>query len=91
VRSSGLLALKASPSTLPGLVRCSSDSMVGALSGTLRQSEVQNLRLTEVRDEYVCWLYVPINDSSGMCCVQGIRDLDTQIDRRNSVIIASRC
>jgi len=39
------------------------------LGGDLRQPEVENLRLTSIRDVDVCWLDIPVNDSFGVCRV----------------------
>src|SRR5215467_3637079 len=49
------------------------------LDGDLCQSEVQNLRLTPTRDEDIRGLDVAVDDSFGVCCVQGIRDLNPKI------------
>jgi len=46
----------------------------------VRQSEVQNLCLSPVRHEDVRGLNVPVNDSFRMRCIQGIRNLDADIE-----------
>ena len=45
-----------------------------------RQPEIENLRLTSVRDEDVRGLDVPVDDAFRMCGIQCIGDLDAQID-----------
>ena len=77
------------PSVEPGLVRCSSESMVGALMATLSglqrhfgQPEIENLRLTSIRDEDVRGLDVPMDDALRMCRVESVGNLDAQIEHR---------
>src|SRR2546425_9329779 len=52
------------------------------LEGDLRQPEIENLRLTAIRDEDVRWLDVPVDDSFRMCSVESVGDLDAQIEHR---------
>ncbi len=47
-----------------------------------RKPEIENLRLTSIRDEDVRWLDVPVDDSFRMCRVERIGDLDAQIEHR---------
>src|SRR6516162_6794790 len=46
----------------------------------LGQTEVQNLCLTPACDEYVRGLDVPMDDPFGVCRVQGVGDLDADIE-----------
>jgi hypothetical protein len=46
------------------------------LQGDFRQSEIENLCLTSIRDEDVRGLDVPMDDSFRMCCIQCVGDLD---------------
>ena len=44
----------------------------------LGQAEIQNLRLSAIRDEDVRWLDVPMDDPGGMSDIQGIGQLRAQ-------------
>ena len=48
----------------------------------LRQPEIENLRLTPIRDEDVRGLDVPVDDALRVCGVERIGDLDAQIEHR---------
>jgi hypothetical protein len=50
------------------------------LQGNLGQSEIENLRLTSVGDEDIRRLDVPMDDSLRVCRIQGVGDLDAQIE-----------
>src|ERR1035438_7432720 len=52
------------------------------LEGDFRQPEIENLRLTSIRDEGVRGLDVPMDDSLRMCRIESICDLDSQIEHR---------
>ena len=52
------------------------------LDRNLRQPEIQNLRLTSIRDEDVRGLDVPMDDALRVCRIQCIGDLDAQIEQR---------
>src|SRR5207245_5530985 len=52
------------------------------LQRDFRQPEVENFRLSTSGHENVCRFDVTMDDSFRMCRVQGIRDLDTQIEHR---------
>src|SRR5437868_5830554 len=77
------------PIVEPGLVRCSSESMVGALMPMFpvfrvyfRQPEVQNLCVPTLRNEDVGRLDVTMDDASGMSGIERVRDLDAEIEHR---------
>src|SRR6266478_7971411 len=52
------------------------------LRGDLSQSEIENLRLTSIRDEDVRWLDVPMDDALRMCRVESVGNLNAQIEHR---------
>ena len=52
------------------------------LERDLRQPEIENLRLTSIRDEDVRGLDVPMDDALRMCRVESVGDLDAQIEHR---------
>src|ERR1700693_5322649 len=52
------------------------------LEGYLGQPEVENLRLTSIRDEDVRGLDVPMDDALRMCRVESVGNLDAQIEHR---------
>src|SRR6266436_6802528 len=52
------------------------------LRGDLRQTEIENLRLTSIRDEDVRGLDVPMDDALRMCRVESVGNLDAQIEHR---------
>jgi hypothetical protein len=77
------------PSALPGLVRCSSDSMVAALiamlsglSVTFASPKSRIFACPRFVTKIFAGLDVSVNDSFCVCRVQGIRDLDAQIEHR---------
>src|SRR5439155_23785394 len=46
------------------------------------EPEIENLRLSSIRDKDVRGLDVPVDDPLRMCCVQSVGDLDEQIEHR---------
>jgi len=57
-------------SNVAGRTRCDHD---------LRQSKVENLRVTALGDEEIGWFDVAVNYAFGMRCVEGVGNLDSQI------------
>src|SRR5438552_2739052 len=47
-----------------------------------RQPEIENLRLTSIRNEDVRWLDVSMDDALRMCCIERVGNLDAEIEHR---------
>src|ERR1700730_10046454 len=52
------------------------------LEGDLGQPEIENLRLTSVRDEDVRWLDVTMDDSLRMCRIESVGNLNAEFQDR---------
>src|SRR5215813_15330903 len=44
------------------------------------QPEIENLRLTSIRNEDVCWFDVPVDDPFRVCGVKAVCDLDAEVE-----------
>src|SRR5207245_5031161 len=47
-----------------------------------REPEIQNFRLTSIRNEDVRWLDVSMDDALRMCCIERVGNLDAEIEHR---------
>src|SRR5207249_3762598 len=47
-----------------------------------REPEIENLRLTSIRNEDVRWLDVSMDDALRMCCIERVGNLDAEIEHR---------